>query len=207
MAYTKELAAKLTGASPAQLSRFRTRGVLVPEYADGREMLYSFRDIVALRTVMSIRGDFSLQAIRKALRNLEALQLQPGHLSEVRIATSGKTILVEGDEGFTDILKEPGARELTLTLEDIFRPFKTFRGREVPDMNSPAPNLTIDRDVMGGIPVIEGTRIPFDTVADLVDFKTIFPEDVPNYFPSVTPEAAQHAVDFAESLRPKKAAA
>ena len=57
MAYTTELTAKLTRASLAQLARFRKDRLLAPELQDGRSVLYSFRDVVALRSLMWLRGD------------------------------------------------------------------------------------------------------------------------------------------------------
>ena len=44
--------------------------VLVPEHRDGRTWLYSFRDVVALRTVVYLRQYKSLQKIRRALETL-----------------------------------------------------------------------------------------------------------------------------------------
>ena len=207
MAYTAELTAKLTGASLAQLRRLRTTGVLYPEFSDGREILYSFRDVVALRSIMFLRSDFSLQKVRKVIDYLDRFDLAGEHLSEVRFAKSGASILVDGDDGFTDVLRKPGARELSGSLEDVFNSFKTFRGRSVPDFRAPSAHLRIDRAVMGGLPVIEGTRIPYDTIADLVDFRTIYPEDIPQYYSRVTVAQAADAVNFARSLRGEEAPA
>lgn len=206
MAYTTELTAKLTGASLAQLARFRTGGVLAPELQDGRTILYSFRDIIALRSLMWLRGDYSLQKIRRAIGNLDLAQLDVEHLSEVEFVKSGDSIFARDDEeGFTDLVRSPGSREIpTFKLGDVFAPFKAYRGREVPDLLRPSKHLTIDPGRMAGIPVIEGTRIPFDTIAQLVDGHTIRAEDVHHYYPTVTPAAADDAVHFAESLRPAK---
>lgn len=209
MAYSIELASKLTGASVPQLRRLMRTGVLTPEFQEGRQRWYSYRDIVALRSIMWLRGSFSLQQVRKVLDYLERFDLDSEHLSDIRFAKAGKTILVHGDDGFLDVLAKPGARELHQagSLEDIFGAFKTFRQRPVPRLDRPSAHLTIDQGTMGGLPVIEGTRIPFDTIAQLVDGVTIRAEDISHYYPQVTPDQAQDAIDFADSLRPRKRAA
>lgn len=205
MAYTTELASKLTGATDSQLRRFRERAVLVPEYQDGREYLYSFRDIVALRSLMWLRGTFSLQSIRRVIDNLDLTNLTLEHLSEVKFAKSGRTILAMEDDGYTDLLRHPGNRELTeFTLGDIFGAFKTWNDRDVPDLRRPREHLSVDPERMGGIPVISGTRIPYDTIARLVDYETIYPKDVTHYYPQVSAEAVRDAIDFSESTPGRK---
>jgi uncharacterized protein (DUF433 family) len=57
--FTTELTAALSGATMRQLQYWRSdrgdRGpVLVPEYRDGRTWLYSFPDVVALRTAVYV---------------------------------------------------------------------------------------------------------------------------------------------------------
>lgn len=204
MAYTTELTAKLTGASLAQLARFRKDGLLAPELQEGRSVLYSFRDVVALRSLMWLRGDYSLQRIRRAIGNLDLARLDIVHLAEVEFVKSGDSIFARDDEsGFTDLVRSPGSREIeSFKLGDVFAPFKAYRNREVPDLLRPARHLTVDPGRMAGIPVIEGTRIPFDTIAQLVDGRTILAEDVHHYYPGVSVAAVRDAVEFADSLRP-----
>lgn len=55
--------------------------------------------------------------------------------------------------------------------------------------------IVSDPRVMGGAPCFEGTRIPFDTVAQLIDYRTIFPEEVPYYYPSLTVDDVQAALN------------
>lgn len=210
MAYTTELTAKLTGASLAQLARFRKDRLLAPELQDGRSVLYSFRDVVALRSLMWLRGDYSLQKIRRAIGNLDLARLDIEHLSEVEFVKSGDSIFAQdGEHGFTDLVRAPGSREIeSFKLGDVFAPFKAYRGRDVPNLLRPARHLTVDPARMAGIPVIDGTRIPFDTIAQLVDGRTIHAEDVKHYYPAVSIEAARDAVEFADSLRaPNRGAA
>lgn len=209
MAYTAELASKLSGASMSQLLRLRQNGVLIPEHGSTREVLYSYRDVVALRSIMWLRSEFSLQQIRKVISYLDRVDLGRNHLAEIQFATVGRDILVRDEDGFTDVLAQAGTREIAepTSLKDIFAPFRAYRGRAVPDFQRPSEHLTIDPDRMGGLPVVEGTRIPFDTIAQLVDFDTIHPDDVAHYFPRVNAAQALDAVEFARSLSPEKVTA
>ena len=70
------------------------------------------------------------------------------------------------------------------------------RARDCPrvvDFEHPAQHLSVHPRTLGGWPVIEGTRVQFDTIARLVDNRTVFVEDIP-LFPRVTVEAAAAAV-------------
>ena len=66
MSYPPPLTATLSGATVGQLSYWRrktaSKGVLfAPEYGSRPRALYSYRDIIALRMFVQLRGDLSLQ--------------------------------------------------------------------------------------------------------------------------------------------------
>ena len=67
MAYPSYLAATLAGASVRQLQYWRDSDLLEPEFgkAGGRH-LYSFADVVALRTFVFLREQASLQLINNS---------------------------------------------------------------------------------------------------------------------------------------------
>jgi uncharacterized protein (DUF433 family) len=59
--------------------------------------------------------------------------------------------------------------------------------------------ITRDPDVLGGTPVFRGTRVPFQALLDYLEggqTLTDFLDD----FPTVTREAAVHALEHAKSL-------
>lgn len=88
MAYRAKMAAALSGASPRQLGTWRRgpRPLLVPEVSTN-PILYSFRDLVALRTFTYLRETVSLQKIRKALGTLRDL----GELDHLSRTSSSPT--------------------------------------------------------------------------------------------------------------------
>jgi uncharacterized protein (DUF433 family) len=60
----------------------------------------------------------------------------------------------------------------------------------------PREHVQVDPGVRGGEPVIAGTRIPYDEVAALLR-DGVEAEDIGEFFPQVSPDAARDAYDFA----------
>jgi uncharacterized protein (DUF433 family) len=195
------MAAALSGATLHQLAYWRTSRqgkdpVLVPEVSNARPILYSFRDVVALRTFAFLRHSRSLHKIRKAIGTLRSI----GELEHVSTYTlvadeTGSIVLVQPETGTAvDLVKKPG-QQVIAQMSDVLRPFFS-RGVHVPDLAAPRPSLIVDPAVKGGHPVVRGTRVPFELVAELVA-GGIPPEKVSEYYPSVSEEAARDALDFA----------
>ncbi|MCI0687239.1 MAG: DUF433 domain-containing protein [Sporichthyaceae bacterium] len=197
MAFSPAMTAALSGATVRQLGYWRKasrRGtLLVPEISVQPLVLYSFRDIVALRSFVYLRRSHSLQAIRKAVNSLRQLGEQQ-HVSTYKLVSTGDSIvLVQGDE-LTELAGKPGHRVIA-TLLEILEPFSAREGVVVPRLFNPRPNLEVDPDVRGGVPVIAGTRVPYDIVAGLVnDGMTL--AQIREFYPSVSDAAVIDAADF-----------
>ncbi|MES9620270.1 DUF433 domain-containing protein [Streptomyces tuirus] len=191
------MAAALSGATVGQLRTWRQdRGngpILRPELAT-KPALYSFRDVLALRAFAILRQDVSLQKIRKALATLKGFG-EIEHLSSYSLVADGDSIVLVGDDHATDLVKHPGQRVIA-TMADILQEFAPRAGVVVPHLLRPKHHVTVDPDTQGGQPVITGTRVPFDAVAELVE-DGIPPEKIADYYPGVTADAARDAVSFA----------
>jgi hypothetical protein len=176
VSYTSPIAAALSGTSVRQLAYWRSsaRGgpLLRPEHAGGGRVLYSFRDVVALRTVAYLREEVSLQRIRRAVETLRNLGSRE-HLSRHQlIADGGSVVWVTENSsskpaGGVDLVLRPG-QEVLVRLGDVLSPFTNAAGVHVPDFSNPRPKLQVDAEVLAGYPVVVGTRVPFDLVAGLV---------------------------------------
>jgi uncharacterized protein (DUF433 family) len=169
-------------------------------------MLFSIRDVIALRSFVKLRNKVSLQKIRKAVGQLPNLEDLTDHPGAYEFGTDGNTVVVRRGDELIDLVKEPGTRVLA-TLEDIFAPFTARTGGAVPPFLQPRPNLAVDLRRSGGLPTIVGTRLVYDNVAALVRTGEVPYDRVSYFFPGVTPEAVADAVDFDESVRALRRAA
>jgi len=196
MPYPSHLAATLSGASLRQLQYWRESGLLAPEFgkAAGR-LLYSFPDVLALRTFVYLREGASLQSIRKAVGNLRDLG-NLAHLATYALRPDeGRIVLIEHSGDVMDLTEAPGHYLIAATMGEVFGQFVNMQGIEVVDLRRPRPHLAVDPDTHGGYPVIAGTRLQFDLVAALVE-DGVPPIEVRDFYPSVTAAAAADAADF-----------
>ena len=93
MAFPLNLASVLTGVTPDQLRRLRSKRIIVPEVRAERPPLYSLRDLTALRTIAYLRTGVSAQKIVKAFNNLDVLDMVE-HPAAYRFGTDGETVYV-----------------------------------------------------------------------------------------------------------------
>lgn len=200
MSFSLQLTSHLTGATRHQLQSWRQKNLLVPEVRSGRPPLYSFRDLVALRTMVYLRGQTSNQRLSKALGALDLLDLTD-HPSRYQLATDGDTIVLQmPDSGqIVDLVKHPG-NAVDATFEDVFRSFRNFKDAVVVDFKQPSEHVSVDLRKLGGWPTITGTRVPYDLIANLVDSNTVLPEDVDDFYPNVSAAAARDALSFSETV-------
>lgn len=201
MAYDPRMASALSGATIRQLSYWRRSvpPLLVPEVSARRPVLYSFRDLVALRTFVKLRGERSLQSIRKALNTLRTSLRKTEHLSRYVLYAQGKRsiVLVEEDgSAGVELVERPGQQVLLIKLKDVLESF-SLDGIEVPNLARPRKHVSVEPTVRGGYPVVAGTRVAYDLVAGLVR-DGVPPREVKEYYPSVSADAARDAASFAD---------
>jgi DNA-binding transcriptional MerR regulator len=93
--YTAIQAARLAGCAPAQLETWRRIGLVVPP--PGEAAPYSFRDLVALRMVVSLLEEgVAMRRIRAAVREL----LRAGEdIAALSLVSEGDTVLACRDDG------------------------------------------------------------------------------------------------------------
>jgi uncharacterized protein (DUF433 family)/DNA-binding transcriptional MerR regulator len=202
MSYPPVVVAALSGASLRQLSYWRSprsgaSPLLAPQiHQRGSWVAYSFQDVVVLRTFVYLRARrVPLQRVRKAVQHLREMG-ETEHLSSYRLAALGRDVVwkVTGQSA-VDLTGEPG-QQVIAEMVDILAAFPSAQHREVVPLLRPKPGVAVDPEVRGGYPVIEGTRVPYDVVAALVE-DGLAPEDVSDFYPSVGPDAALGALAFA----------
>ena len=197
MGYEPRIASALSGVTVGQLSYWRRTGLFTPEISK-RPALYSFRDLVALRTFAKLRSARTLQKIRKALKKLHEVGAGE-HLSACKLIDQGRKGIVlvspDGREG-VELVERPGNLVTVIQLGEMVKPFP-LDDIEVPDLFQPRKRISVDPAVRGGHPVVKGTRVPFDVVAGLVRDGVPLNE-ISDFYPSVTADAAHDAAEFAD---------
>ncbi|GID29043.1 DUF433 domain-containing protein [Paractinoplanes brasiliensis] len=198
MAYEPRIASALSGATRSQLDYWRREELLVPEVSATRPLLYSFRDLIALRTFVYLRESRPLQTIRKAMNSLRDIG-ETEHLSKYRFVTQGRrgiALVQSSGEGAVELVERPGHQLTVLALGDVLRSFP-LDSIEVPNLAHPRPKLSVNPAVRRGYPVVAGTRVGYDLVAGLVR-DGVSPAEIKEYYPGVSAEAARDAVSFAD---------
>lgn len=206
MAFSVPIASVLTGATVRQLAYWRkstasAKPLLVPEGQRSGRYLYSWADVVALRSIVYLRQEKSLPRIRRAVGRLRQLESADWtHLAAYRLINTDTTIVVKTPSGqLLDLEQHPGTILHEILMSDILGPFETSTGRRVPALEHPQPKLIVDPAVLGGYPVIAGSRVPFDVVARLAE-DDLEPSEITAIYPSVDPEAIADATVFAEQV-------
>jgi len=105
--YPTKLVQKLTGATLNQL-KYWVRISLVAPKREGKFFFYSFKDIVKLRVLASLRmKGLSLQKVRKGIINLSRLLPDEEPLSRLIIYTDGiDMIVIEKGKYFSAITRQ-----------------------------------------------------------------------------------------------------
>lgn len=175
--------------------------LLLPEGRRSGRYLYSWADVVALRSIVYLRQEKSLPRIRRAVGKLRRLEADEWtHLATYRLISTDSTIVVQTPAGqLLDLEQQPGTILDEILMGDVLAPFETSRGRSVPALKRPRPRIAVDPEVLGGYPVIAGTRVPFDVVAHLVQ-DHLEPREITAIYPSVDPEAIDDATEFAAQV-------
>jgi DNA-binding transcriptional MerR regulator len=96
--YTAAQAARFSGTSTAQLDAWRRAGLVVPSEVDDDPVApYSFRDIVAVRMVVSLLdAGLPMARVRRAVRELVAA----GHdLAALSLVSDGESVWACRDDG------------------------------------------------------------------------------------------------------------
>lgn len=200
MSFPLKLASHLTGATPAQLRKWRGDGLLVPEVSAERPPLYSFQDLVALRSMVFLRAKTSSQKLTKAWLSLSRMNLVDlvDHPSQYSFGSDGRRIFVQapGDDDVLDLTHDVGQALVKYTFEELFEEFSDWRNRPVVNFQRPSEHIEVNPRRLGGWPTIDGTRVPYDLVSNLVDGDSVFLEEVDDYYPGVSPAQVRDAIAF-----------
>lgn len=201
LAFTADVAARLTGLSQRQLRQWDNDEFVRPEFAtpDRRRpysRIYSFQDLVKLRTISRLRQHgIPTQRLKKIGRFLDSLE--HASWSETSFYVVGDDVYFSygdalvaaqplGQQAIRDIV----AIDLRPIVDDVRSGVDGLRKRSSEDIGRVVRN----RYILGGRPVLAGTRIPTAIVHEFVrrGYQT---EEILREFPRLLPEDVAAAVE------------
>jgi uncharacterized protein (DUF433 family) len=208
-AYTAERAAALSGVPKSTVHYWAREEILVPSVSAERVKLWSYGDLMALRTIYWLRQTkqdssgrevpkTAMKAVRRALREIAALELDlwdEDGAPRVAVDRSGSIVIYDEDRA----LRPEGQRILDTDMLDLLAPFASREGLHGPDLSAPRPLLRIVPGKLAGSPHIERTRIETQALAAL-DRRGIENARIYRLYPAVSSEAVDEAIDLEREL-------
>lgn len=171
--YTIPDMARLTGIPARTLHEWRLRGIITPNWVvtEGKryEEGYSYAQLTIVRLIRQLRADqIDFKAAAKALRHLyDRLGPPSTGWRDERVYFIGKDIYVEGQDGWPITeATQLGQTVATPLFGDLFEELRDLEdGGSILIPREFRPFVEINPAVMGGEPVIRGTRIPTSVIA------------------------------------------
>jgi uncharacterized protein (DUF433 family) len=200
-AFTMDQAAKLSGLSEDQLRSWDTAGLFRPSFGweDRRRhysRIYSFEDIVALRTLARLRAEgVSTQKLKRIGVYLKSLTDRPWvGRSFFVVPRTGKVYFTHeeavvaadpmGQQAMGEII------ELGPVEQDVRERLAQMRSRL-----EQRGRIVTDRYIHGGVPIFAGTRIPVSSVLEFLD-EGRSTDEIIAQFPRLTCEDIEAARSF-----------
>ena len=199
--YSAAEAASISRVPLSTLAYWRKTGVLEPSQRKSRPRLYSFEDLRDLRVAQSLRDQGAKPGeIRKVLDYIRGLaEQQPERLAQAELAVVGGVVVYRNRERGIEPVQpsRKGQRVLAVNMAKIFEEL----GQSASDVAEirPAPGIVIDPDVRGGTPVLEGTRVPVEVIAELVEDGVAL-GDIQRMYPTLSEQAIAAAAEWESQL-------
>lgn len=208
-AYIAERAAALSGVPKSTVHYWARQEILVPSVSPARVKLWSYGDLMALRTIYWLRQTkqdssgreiprTAMKAVRRALSEIAELKL--GLWSEddapsVAVDRSGG-IVIERDGR----AQRPGGQSiLDPDMLDLLAPFASHEGLHGPDLSVPRPRLRIVPGKLGGSPHVIHTRLESQALGALAG-SGLTQAKIYRLYPDVEPAAIEDALDLERQL-------
>jgi DNA-binding transcriptional MerR regulator len=204
-AFSEEHVSRLTGLSKTQLRYWDQTGFFTPSYVDEDRRLpysrvYSFKDVLALRTLSTLRRQFKvpLQHLRKAKENLR-------HLSDelwtrMTLYVVDKVVIFHDPE--SDKPREIVSGQFVVPIElkaivsDTREIVQKLRQRSPDKIGQVSKSRYVNHNAW----VIAGTRIPTKSIRQFHEAGYTTDQIIQEY-PDLTPDDVDAALAHEEGLR------
>jgi len=207
LAFTTEHVCRLTGLSTRQVRYWDDTGFFSPTLVDGFRKgafarIYSFRDVVGLRTIGIIRKKVPLQELRRVGEWLRQHYETPW--SSLRLGLAGRKVIFFDPVSGIPTEARAGQEVFDVALEEIASDMRNaalrLRDREPEQIGK----IVRNRYVVHNAWTVAGTRIPSEAIWNFhragYDTAAILKE-----YPRLTDKDVKAAVEF-EAGRQRKAA-
>ena len=209
--YTADRAAALSGVPKSTVHYWARREILVPSISPERVKLWSYTDLLGLRTIYWLRQTklvsdgkevprTAMPAVRRALDALRALDLElwTEEGAPRLIVDRGGGVFIRDD--WNEVFTPEGAQPIAAEWLDLVEPFTTREQTHGPNLQAPRPNLRIVPGKLSGSPHIVRTRVETIAIAALAD-RNLDSESIHGLYPFVAPVAISEAIDLEQQLR------
>jgi uncharacterized protein (DUF433 family) len=168
--YLADEAGRLAGVSGQTIGQWARNGYIRSSQSDGPPRVYSYQDVAEAMVVHELRSrEVPYTRIAETISNLRERSGNAWPLTHARLATVGKHVVAETGEGFFDLSRIPW-HGLAIDRDDVARIASDLRrggwaARELPTLQ----HIEVDPDRLSGRPVVRGTRVPAELVAELAE--------------------------------------
>jgi uncharacterized protein (DUF433 family) len=207
-AYTAERAAALSGVPKSTIHYWARHEVLEPSVSPERTMLWSYRDLLALRVIYWLRRpkktrdelqipSTTMRLVRHALRELRNLDLDLFECGRPTIlVTRAGEIVIKAPARAPQLLT---GQAVLADFIDLIAPFETVEGARGPDLSAPRPRLRIVPGKLSGSPHVADTRVETCALAAL-SLRGFPAEKIARLYPSIDSAAIGEALDLERDL-------
>lgn len=202
--YTAERASQLSGVPRSTVYDWARNDILVPDYALGRPMHWSYRDLVFLRLVAWLRSREWAREDAAARALLVRRVLTDSEVQPERVRTDGHAFLLEGETA--DRLSGAQVFESMVGLFDQFDLHLQIAEVQLPrlwgpSLVAPTPHTYISPWVMAGEPCVKDSRVPTASLLALRDERGLSAEQVVALYPGLSSSVIVEAWDLESRLR------
>lgn len=208
-AYTAERAAALSGVPKSTVHYWARQEILVPSVSAVRVKLWSYSDLMSLRTIYWLRQTkqdpngreiprTAMKAIRRALSEIAELKLDlwtEDGAPRVAVDRAGKILIKHNG----DLRRQGGQGILGPDVIDLVAPFASYEGLQGPDLSVPRPRLRIVPGKLGGSPHVVQTRLESQALGALAD-SGLPQAKIYRLYPDVEQAAIEDALDLERQL-------
>lgn len=206
-AYTADRAAALSGVPKSTVHYWARHEYLVPSVSAERTKLWSFADLMGLRTIYWLRQPkradglgiprTTMRAVKRALERLRTLDLGLFEGDRITVAVTRAGEVVVNDPSVP--LHAVDGQLLDKEMIDLILPFETEEGTFGPNLSRPRESIRIMPRKLSGSPHVAGTRIETSALYALY-LRGFQEEKIRLLYPVLSREALSEAVDLENQL-------